>query len=177
MTDTSINGQDVNAPGGIASGALYSNRINPCGAVIATGVPAAGETTVIPRAGEGGELAVGPLVYTRCNAIIFDAMHILECLGYLPVLVRRSKIPLDIVGIRGHEALIIEVVRSRRPLPDAHTVCTFCRTEIDYLREMTPSSQFRKMIWVYSPQCQWRFYDIFPGGIWLAQDLMEQDRK
>ena len=101
MTDTSIKGQDVNAPGGIASGALYSNRINPCGAVIATGVPSAGETTVIPRAGEGGEITVGPLVYTRCNAIIFDAIRILECLGYLPVLVRKSKIPLDIVGIRG----------------------------------------------------------------------------
>lgn len=81
MTDTSIKGQDVNAPGGIASGALYSNRINPCGAVIATGVPSAGETTVIPRAGEGGEITVGPLVYTRCNAIIFDAIRILECLG------------------------------------------------------------------------------------------------
>jgi hypothetical protein len=33
------------------------------------------------------------------------------------------------------------------------------------------------MIWVYSPQCQWRFYDVFPGGVWLAKDLMESDRK
>ena len=33
------------------------------------------------------------------------------------------------------------------------------------------------MIWVYSPQCRWRFYDVFPGGVWLAKDLMESDRK
>ena len=59
----------------------------------------------------------GPEVYTRCNAVIFDAMHILKCLGYLPVLVRKSKIPLDLIGIRPEPgALVIEVVRSRTPL-------------------------------------------------------------
>jgi hypothetical protein len=177
MQNSETTEQDVIAPGAMASGASYSNRINPCGTVAPISSPAAGETTVIPRAGEGGELTVGPLVYTRCNAIILDAIRILECLGYLPVLVRKSTIPLDIVGIRADGALIIEVVRSRRPLPDAHTVSTFCRREIDYLREMKPSSQFRMMIWVYSPQCHWRFYDVYPGGIWLAKDLMEWDRK
>jgi hypothetical protein len=49
-------------------------------------------------------------------------MHILECLGYLPVLVRKSKIPLDLIGIGPDGALVIEVVRSRKPLPDASTV-------------------------------------------------------
>jgi hypothetical protein len=176
MQNSETNEQDVIAPGAMASGALYSNRMNPC-TVAPKSSQVAGETTVIPLIKEGSTLTTGPLVYTRCNAIIFDAMRILGCFGYLPVLVRKSTIPLDIVGIRQDGALIIEVVRSRRPLPDAKTVCTFCRMEIDYLREMQPSSQFRKMIWVYSPQCRWRFYDVFPGGIWLAKDLMEWDRK
>jgi len=168
--------QEVSAPGRKASGALQSNRINPSGTVptAGAGIPA-GETTVILRTCRGGELAVGPEIYTRCNAIIIDAMHIQECLGYLPILVRKSKIPLDLVGLRADGALIVEVVRSRKPLPDAPTVLDRCRTEIDCLRTMKSPSQCRKMLWVYSPQCRWRFYDVYPGGIWLAKDMMEGD--
>ncbi|MGB8219291.1 MAG: hypothetical protein WCE46_02775 [Methanoregula sp.] len=90
---------------------------------------------------------------------------------------RKSKIPLDLIGIGPDGALVIEVVRSRRPLPDARTVIVQCRKEIDYLRAMKPSSQFRKMIWLYFPQCRWRFYDVYPGGIWLAKDIMDGDGK
>jgi hypothetical protein len=170
MQNSETNEQDVITPGAIASGASYSNRINPCEAV-------AGETRVTCRAGTGGELTAGPENYIRCNAIIIDAMHILDCCGYLPVLVRKSKIPIDIFAIRPEATLIIEVVRSRKALPDAPTVVRECRKEIDYLREMQSSSQIRKMLWVYSPQCRWRFYDVFPGGIWLAKDMMEGDGK
>ena len=170
MIETTTNGQDVIAPGTIASGAMYSNRINPCENV-------AGETTLIIRTEKEGELTLGPENYTRCNAIIIDSMRILECLGYLPVLVRKSRIPLDLIGLGADGALIIEVVRSRTPLPDAPTVLRQCRKEVDYLREMKSPSQARKMLWVYSPQCRWRFYDVFPGGIWLAKDMMEGDRK
>jgi hypothetical protein len=91
--------------------------------------------------------------------------------------VRKSKIPIDIFAIRPEATLIIEVVRSRKALPDAPTVIRECKKEIDYLREMQSSSQIRKMLWVYSPQCRWRFYDVFPGGIWLAKDMMEGDGK
>jgi hypothetical protein len=177
MTEIESETGDVAEPGLIASGASYSNRIMPRETVPANAGAAAGEPTVTIRTGEGGDLKFGPQEYTRCNAIIFDAMRILECLDYLPVLVRKSKIPLDLIGIRADGAMLIEVVRSRKPLPDAHTVCTLCRKEIDYLRAMKPSSQFRKMIWVYSPQCRWRFYDVYPGGIWLAKDLMEWEGK
>ena len=166
--ETRTNEQDVIAPGAIASGALQSNRISPCQKL-------AGEPTLIIRAGNGGELALGPETYTRCNAIIIDSMRILECLGYLPVLVRKSRIPLDLIGLGAGGTLIIEVVRSRTPLTDAPTVLAQCRKEIDYLRVMKSPSQARKMLWVYSPQCRWRFYDVFPGGIWLAKDLMKGD--
>jgi hypothetical protein len=175
MTELESVPGDVAEPGLIASGASYSNRIMPREGAPAHAGVVAGEPTIILRTSVGGELTFGPEVYTRCNAIIFDAMHILECLNYLPVLVRKSAIPLDLIGIGANGALVIEVVRSRRPLPDAPTVVARCRKEIDYLREMKPSSQFRKMLWVYSPQCRWRFYDVFPGGIWLAKDLMEGD--
>ena len=167
--------KDVIAPGAVASGASYSNRINPCGIEPAAAGTPAGEPTLILRTSGGGELALGPEIYTRCNAIIIDAMRILECLGYLPVLVRKSRIPLDLIGLGADGALIIEVVRSRTPLPDARTVIVQCRKEVDYLREMKCPSQARKMLWVYSPQCRWRFYDVYPGGIWLAKDLMEGD--
>ncbi|MFA5332449.1 MAG: hypothetical protein WC342_08730 [Methanoregula sp.] len=123
------------------------------------------------------DLRAGPEVYTRCNAVIIDAMRIAECTGHLPVLVRKAKIPVDMIAIGQNESYIVEVVRSRNPLPDAKTVLASCRNEIDYLREIRCSSQFRKMLWVYSPQCLWRFYDVFPGGIWLAKDLMEWDKK
>jgi len=176
MTEVNAVTGDVAEPGLNASGALKSIRTTPF-----QGVPAApagspsGVPALILRTSTGGELAIGPEYYTRCNAIIIDAMRILECLGYLPVLVRKSKIPLDLIAIRPDGALIIEVVRSRTPLPNAKVVCTQCEKEIGYLREMMPSSQFRKMLWVYSPQCRWRFYDVFPGGIWLAKDMMEGD--
>jgi hypothetical protein len=166
--ETIITEQDVIAPGAMASGASYSNRINPCDTI-------SGESTLIIRTEKGDELTLGPETYTRCNAIIIDSMRILECLGYLPVLVRKSRIPLDLIGLRADGALIIEVVRSRTPLPDAPTVLRQCRKEVDYLREMKSPSQARKMLWVYSPQCRWRFYDVFPGGIWLAKDMMEGD--
>jgi len=174
MTETKAVTGDVAEPGLIASGALQSNRIIPSGSVPAAnaGTPP-GETTVILRTSTGGELAIGPENYTRCNAAIIDAMRILECLGYLPVLVRKSKIPLDLIGLRPDGAVIIEVVRSRLPLPDAKVVSRECKKELGYLWAMKPSSQFRKMLWVYSPQCRWRFYDVFPGGIWLAKDMME----
>lgn len=178
MTELTAVTGDVAEPGLTASGALYRNRINPLRNVprAGAGTPA-GETTVILRTSAGGELALGPENYTRCNAIIIDAMRILECLGFLPILVRKSKIPLDLVGIRADGALVIEVVRSRNPLPDAPTVLARCRTEVDHLRTMKASSQCRKMVWVYSPQCRWRFYDVFPGGIWLAKHMMDGDGK
>jgi len=165
---------DVAEPGLTASGALQSNRITPLKGVPAAcaGTPA-GETTILIRTGTGGELALGPENYIRCNAVIIDAMRILECFGYLPIMVRKSKIPLDLVGLRPDGAVVIEVVRSRLPLPDAKVVCRECKKEVDYLRKTKSPSQCRKMLWVYSPQCRWRFYDVFPGGIWLAKDMME----
>ncbi len=167
---------DVAEPGLNASGALKSSRINPLKGVpavpagTASGVPA-----IIIGTGAGGELVNGPEHYIRCNAVIIDAMRILECFGYLTIMVRKSKIPLDLVGLRPDGAVAIEVVRSRLPLPDAKVVYRECKKEVDYLRKMKSPSQCRKMLWVWSPQCRWRFYDVFPGGIWLAKDMMEGD--
>jgi hypothetical protein len=176
MTELTAVTGDVAEPGLNASGALKSSRINSLQGVPAESAgTASGVPTLILRTSTGGELALGPEIYTRCNAVIIDAMRILECLGYLPVLVRKSKIPLDLIAIRPDGAMIIEVARSRTPIPNAKVVCTQCKKEIGYLRMMKPSSQFRKMLWVYSPQCRWRFYDVFPGGVWLAKDLMEGD--
>jgi hypothetical protein len=174
MTEIKSRKGDVAKPGHMASGALYSNRIIPRAAEPETGGAAAGKTTIIFHETAGGDLAFGPPEYTRCNAIICEAMRILETWNYLPVLVRKSPVPLDLIGVGISDALVIEVVRSRRPVPDSPTICKLFRNEVGHLRSIKASSQFRKMIWVYSPQCRWKFYDVFPGGVWLAQDLMER---
>lgn len=177
MTEIESEKGDVAEPGLNASGALYSNRIIPRAAEPAIGEATAGETTIIFHTKEGGDMAFGPPEYTRCNALICEASRILETWNYLPVLIRKSPVPIDLIGVGTKDALVIEVVRSRRPVPDAPTICELFRNEIDHLRSLKSSSQFRKMIWVYSPQCRWRLYDVFPGGVWLAKDLMESDRK
>ena len=177
MTEIESEKGDVAEPGLIASGSLYSNRIIPRAAKPAIGGAAAGETTIIFHEKAGGELAFGPPEYTRCNAIICEASRILATWNYLPVLVRKSPVPIDLIGMGTTDALVIDVVRSRRPVPDAGTVCEVFIKEVKHLRSFKSSSQFRKMIWVYSPQSRWRFYDVFPGGVWLAKDLMESDRK
>lgn len=177
MTEIESEKGDVAEPGLNASGALYSNRIIPRAAEPATGEAAAGETTIIFHAEEGGEIAFGPPEYTRCNALICEASRILATWNYLPVIVRKSPVPIDLIGVGTKDALVIQVVRSRRPVPDAATICELFPKKVDHLRSLKSSTQFRKMIWVYSPQCRWRFYDVFPGGVWIAKDLMEWDRK
>jgi len=177
MTEIESEKGDVAEPGLNASGALYSNRIIPRAAEPVTGPIAAGETTIIFHETRGNELAFGPPEYTRSNAIICEATRILETWGYIAATIRKSRIPFDLIGMRPDYTLVIEVVRSRRPVPDAPALCEFFTKEVRYLQSMKISSHYRKMIWVYSPQCRWRFYDVFPGGVWLAKDLMESDRK
>jgi len=177
MTEIESEKGDVAEPGLNASGALYSNRIIPRAAEPEIGEAVAGETTIILHENTGGELAFGPPEYTRSNAIICEATRILETWGYMAVTIRKSRIPFDLIGMKPDDTLVIEVVRSRRPVPDGPALCEIFLKEVDYLRSIKASSRFRKMIWVYSPQCRWRFYDVFPGGVWLAKDLMESDRK
>jgi len=177
MTEIESEKGDVAEPGLNASGSLYSNRIIPRAAEPETGEAAAGETTIIFHAKDGGDIAFGPPEYTRCNALICEASRILATWNYLPVIVRKSPVPIDLIGVGTKDALVIEVVRSRKPVPDAATIYEIFPEEVDHLRSLKSSTQFRKMIWVYSPQCRWRFYDVFPGGVWIARDLMEWDRK
>ena len=177
MTETESEKGDVAEPGPVASGAMYSNRISPRAAGPVGGPVPAGETTIIFHDDKGGELAFGPPEYSRGSAIIGEASRLLENRHYIPVTVRKSPVPLDLVGFGLKDTLVLEVVRSRKPVPDAATLCVVFRKEVDHLRSLSGSSQLRKMIWVYSPQCRWRFYDVFPGGVWLAQDFMEPDKK
>jgi hypothetical protein len=177
MTEIESEKGDVAEPGLIASGALYSNRIIPRAAGPATGLAAAGETTIIFHEAARGEPVFGPPEYTRSNALICEASRILVTWQYLPAQIRKSPIPIDLIGLGRTDTLIIEIIRSRKPVPDAPGLCEAFRKEVDHLRSLETPSQHRKMIWVYSPQCRWRFYDVFPGGVWLARDMMERDRE
>jgi hypothetical protein len=176
MTVTESEKGDVAEPGLIASGASYSNRIRPRVTGPVVGAVVAGETTIVFHGDTGDEPAFGPPEYTRSNAIICEASLILEGWKYLPATVRKCPVPIDIIAVGPDDTLVIEVVRARKPVPDAKVLCTIYRKEVDHLRSMKASSQFRKMLWVCSPRCGWRFYDVFPGGVWLAKDLMEADR-
>ena len=177
MTEIESEKGDVAEPGQIASGAVYSNRIIPRATELATGPVVAGETTIIFHKKGGDEPLFGPPEYTRSNALICEASRILMTWNYLPAQIRKSPIPIDIIGVGRTDTLIIEIIRSRKPVPDAPALCGTFRKEVDHLRSLQCPSQHRKMIWVYSPQCRWRFYDVFSGGVWLAKDLMESDRK
>ncbi|MFA4825762.1 MAG: hypothetical protein WC593_11490 [Methanoregula sp.] len=177
MTEIESEKGDVAEPGLNPSGFLYSNRIIPRAAEPVTGQVVAGETTIIFHEAAGGEPAFGPPEYTRCNALIFEAARMLETWHYLPAQIRKSPIPIDLIGLGKTDTLIIEIIRSRKPVPDAPVLCESFRKEVDHLRSLETPSRHRKMIWVYSPQCRWRFYDVFPGGVWLAKDLMESDRE
>ncbi len=177
MTEIESEKGDVAEPGLIASGALYSNRIIPRAAEPSTGPVAAGETTIIFHETAGSEPAFGPPEYTRSNALICKASRILVTWHYLPAQIRKSPIPIDLIGLGRTDTLIIEIIRSRKPVPDAPALCGAFQKEVDHLRSLETPSRHRKMIWVYSPQCRWRFYDVFPGGVWLAKDLMESDRE
>jgi hypothetical protein len=135
------------------------------------------ETHVIIHEQKGNELRHGHNEYLRSSGIVHRAMRMLEEWKYVPARISNSLIPVDIIAMRKSEALLIQVISSKKPVPDAKTLVRLYAEKVNYLRMMGTSQQFRKYIMVYSLLSGWKYYEVLPGGLipaWHLTDLPEE---
>jgi len=174
MEISETNGQDVNAPGTMASGASYSNRINPC-TVAPAGCPVAGE---IPDnlCGDAGGVSPAPMRRpSHCSPYVYEALRRLQDHGYAPYrLTGNAELPDALIATKGRTTLMISVVRSRRQVPDGRTLRELFPGRVDRARDLVTTSPHRIMIWVSSPIIGWRYYRADIGGISYDWDLAKE---
>lgn len=163
MENTPAADGSVAAPGPIASGALQSNRIIPCGPALRG--PAAGGTTTAIHKDEAGEIRETHTRTSKCSPHVFEAMRLLESFGYKPVRLTESEVPLNIVGFRGQEPLFVLVISARRPIDRAATLRRMYEPQVLSACAHAGMTKARIMIWVHSPRCGWRYYKVHPGGL------------
>jgi hypothetical protein len=129
------------------------------------------ETTVIIHE-QGGENAVSALdIYLKNRGIVHRAMELLEAWKYLPARITSSRIPVDIVALHEDMDMLVQVISSKHPIPDANTLVRNYAKKIDALRLMGVARRYRKILMAYSMPCGWRHYDVLPGGLIPAWDL------
>ena len=135
------------------------------------------ETAVIIHEQKGNELYHGHNEYLRSSGIVHRAMRMLEEWKYVPARISNSIIPVDIIALRKNEALLIQVISSKTPVPDAKTLVRLYAEKVNYIRMMGTSQQFRKYIMVYSLLSGWKYYEVLPGGLipaWHLTDIPEE---
>ncbi|MGA2162613.1 MAG: hypothetical protein ABSG28_10540 [Methanoregula sp.] len=175
MTTISITQEDVIAPGAMASGALYSNRINPCGTVAPHSSPAAGETPYTV-CGDAGGAAPAPIKkHSHCSPYVYEAMGILKDHGYAPYRLTGDRdLPGAVIATKGPATLMISVLYSRKQVPDGHTLRVLFPETVDHVRALVKTSPHRCMIWVTSPVSGWRYYRADIGGISYDWDVAKE---
>ncbi len=109
--------------------------------------------------------------YLKSRRIVHRAMQVLVEWKYVPARISASFIPVDIIAIRKSAVLLVQVIFSRNPVPDAKTLVSLSGVKIASLRMMGAPAQFRKYIMVYSPRCGWKYYEVLPGGLIPAWHL------
>ena len=127
--------------------------------------------TRVPQSGPGG--FVMPRTNLRSNGAIYEAMGILESWNFKPSKIVSSETPVDIIAFRNEMAFLVQVIYSKGAVPDAKTLEQVFKTEVNNLRAMGTSAQFRKIVMAYSRKCGWKYYDVLPGGLIPAWDLPE----
>ena len=135
------------------------------------------ETAVIIHEQKGNEFRHGHTEYHRSSGIVHRAMRMLEEWKYVPARISNSLIPVDIIALRKNEALLIQVINAKTPVPDAKTLVHLYAEKVNYLRMMGTSKQFRKYIMVYSLLSGWKYYEVLPGGLipaWHLTDIPEE---
>jgi len=164
---TETHEQDVIAPGAIASGASYSNRISPC--------EIAGETTTILTETGSGTASRRKRGLHR-SPLLYEALGILQEHGYAPFrLLDNPDFHDAIIATKEKSAgLLIAVIYSQKQVPDAHTLRELFPKIVDKARAMIPSTPHRVMIWVNSPVAGWRYYRADIGGISYDWDLAKE---
>ncbi len=168
MQNSETNEQDVIAPGAMASGAWYSNRINPCEAV-------AGETNVTICGDAGGAVPAPIKKHSHCSPYVYEALRRLQDHGYTPHrLTGNADLPGAVIATKGRTTLMISVIYSRKQVPDAHTLRELFPEKVDQARALVKTSPHRIMIWVTSPVAGWRYYRADIGGISYDWDLAKE---
>lgn len=157
--------------------AVQGNCIVPCEPLPDPKRPAAGETTVIIHEDEAGEILSSITAYQRSSGIVHRAMKVLEEWKFRPARIVSSLTPVDIIAFRGEEALLVQVIAAKTPVPDAKTAESRYKEKIVSLRQMGTDRQFRKVVMVYSQKCGWKYYDVLPGGLIPAWSLAEVPKK
>jgi hypothetical protein len=139
-------------------------------AVIEMPAPARTQTTVIIHEKKKGGISVKDM-YVKTRGIVQRAMDLLESWKYQPASIRASKLPVDIVALRDDMDMLVQVISSKHPIPDARTLIQRYAKKIDALRLMGTAKRFRKILMAHSLPCGWRHYDVLPGGLIPAWDL------
>ena len=103
--------------------------------------------------------------YLRGSGIVYRAMHLLEEWKYMTARISSAKVPVDIIALRKDVVLLVQVISSRKPLPDAKTVLRHYAEKIGNLRRMGTAMQFRKMLLAYSRPCGWKYFEVLPSGL------------
>lgn len=174
MEISETNGQDVIAPGAMASGASYSNRIIPCAAATVSS-PAAGETTTPLCGKNGGETPLPHRKHSHCSPYVYEALRRLRNHGYTPYrLTGTADLPDTVIATKGRTTLMISVIYSRKQVPDARTLRKLYPGRVDRARELVKTSPHRIMIWISSPVAGWRYYRADIGGISYDWDLAKE---
>lgn len=129
------------------------------------------ETTVIIHEEEGRDSVPALDIYLKNRGIVHRAMELLEAWKYLPARISSARIPVDIIALRDDMDMIVQVISSKHPIPDANTLVRNYAEKIDALRLMGAARRYRKILMAYSMPCGWRHYDVLPGGLIPAWDL------
>jgi hypothetical protein len=175
MQNSETNEQDVITPGAIASGASYSNRINPCGTVAPYSSQVAGETTDIVCGAAGGVSPAPVKRHSHCSPYVYAALRILKDHDYTPHrLTGNADLPDAVIATKGRVTLMISVVNSRKQVPDGHTLRELFPGRVDQARDLVKTSPHRIMIWVSSPVIGWRYYRADIGGISYDWDVAKE---
>jgi hypothetical protein len=128
-------------------------------------------TTVIIHEQEPRDSTSIPDTCLKNRGIVHRAMELLEAWKYLPARIVSAKIPVDIVALHDDMDMLVQVISSKHPIPDANTLIRNYAKKIDALRLMGTARRYRKILMAYSMPCGWKHYDVLPGGLIPAWDL------
>lgn len=152
-----VNAMIEGIAGGLAGRSRARERIPP-------------DTTIVIHDKEEGSVSAD-FVHVRTRSIVQRAMALLEAWKFQPASIRGSRLPVDIIALRGDVDMLVQVISSKHPIPDAKTLVEHYRKKINALRQMGTAARFRKILMAHSVPCGWKHYDVLPGGLMPAWDL------
>ena len=184
-----INGEEVNAPGPDASGALQSYRINPC--TTAAGEipesllpssearPAKAGTARAPRRSsvKGRRTGTGSRRKKRVQSAhphenwlhppkgTFEAARILADEGYIVGKTTGPAPLFDLVGRSPEQAILVKIIRPREPVRGAARVAELYLPEILLLRSFCRSPADYIELWIFSRETGLARYRVYDWGI------------